>query len=201
MASWKISGSGLKVIFVPVRLSGATPMSLTSLVGLAALVFLLIDLAVAAHLGLGPFAQGGDSLGADAVQARRKFCRCRLSNLAPAPTVVSTTSSVDLPPWDASSTGMPRPSSLTLRLPSTLILTWMFLQIAGEGFIDAVVNQLVDQMVQALGAGVADVHAGPLADVGGIAEDIDVVAFIVAAAIGHRGSFLHSYRQILSGCG
>ena len=36
---------------------------------LAALVFLHVDLAVAADLGLDPFAQGGDRLGADAVQA------------------------------------------------------------------------------------------------------------------------------------
>ena len=51
------------------------PMSLTSVVGLAALVLLHVDLAVAADLGLGPLAQGGDRLGADAVQAGRRLVR------------------------------------------------------------------------------------------------------------------------------
>ena len=40
------------------------------------------------------------------------------------------------------------------------------LAVAGQGLIDAVVDQLVDEVVQPLGAGVADVHAGRLADVG-----------------------------------
>ena len=39
--------------------------------GLAALVLLHVDPAVALHLGLDPLAQGGDRLGADAVQAGR----------------------------------------------------------------------------------------------------------------------------------
>jgi hypothetical protein len=42
-----------------------------------------------------------------------------LSNFAPAPTVVSTTSSVGRPTSGCTSTGMPRPSSVTLKLPST----------------------------------------------------------------------------------
>ena len=37
---------------------------------------------------------------------------------------------------------------------------------AGQGFIDAVVDQFVDEMMQPLGAGVADVHAGPVRECG-----------------------------------
>src|SRR5207253_1098703 len=53
---------------------------------------------------------------------------------------------------------------------------------AGEGLIDAVVNQLVGEVVQALAGGVADVHAGPGADVGGIALDLHVLAFVFVGA-------------------
>jgi len=43
--------------------------------------------------------------------------------------------------------------------------------IAGESFVDAVVDDLVDQVVQAADARVADVHGGALADRVNAAED------------------------------
>ena len=36
--------------------------------------------------------------------------------------------------------------------------------VAGEGFVDRVVDDLVDEVVEAARPGGADVHAGPLAD-------------------------------------
>ena len=38
------------------------------------------------------------------------------------------------------------------------------LAVAGECFVDTVVHDLVDQMMQTFGTGTADVHTGPFAD-------------------------------------
>src|SRR5207302_7652121 len=56
------------------------------------------------------------------------------------------------------------------------------LAVAGEGLVDAVVDQLVDQVVQAVDAGVADIDAGPAADVGRVAQNLNVVFAVVAVA-------------------
>ncbi len=50
----------------------------------------------------------------------------------------------------------------------------------GEGFVDRVVDDLVDEVVQAARAGGADVHAGPLADRLEAFEDLDVLCVIGA---------------------
>src|SRR5207244_4192208 len=54
------------------------------------------------------------------------------------------------------------------------------LAVAGQGLVHGVVDQLVDEVVQPLGAGVADVHAGALADVGGVAQHLDALVGVVA---------------------
>ena len=63
------------------------------------------------------------------------------------------------------STGMPRPSSVTvIELPS---LCSVDVDVGGEAvhrLVHGVVDDLPDEMVQAGGADAADVHAGPLAD-------------------------------------
>jgi hypothetical protein len=68
------------------------------------------------------------------------------------------------------------------------------LAIAGQRLIDTVVDQFVDQMVQALGAGVADVHSRTLADVGRVAEDLhafrDILLLGDCRTIGVRGGQL-----------
>ena len=60
---------------------------------------------------------------------------------------------------------MPRPLSTTVTEPSAWIVTRDFLAVAGERLVDGVVDDLEHHVVQA-GAviGVADVHAGALAD-------------------------------------
>ncbi len=50
------------------------------------------------------------------------------------------------------------------------------LAMAGQRLIDAVVHKLVDEVMQSLGPRIADVHAGPLADMGGVAQHLDVFA-------------------------
>ena len=64
--------------------------------------------------------------------------------------------------------------------------------VAGHRLVDRVVDDLVDQVVQASGRGVADVHAGALADRLDPLEDADVGLVVVGpavAAVGvpHRG--------------
>src|SRR5262249_52776415 len=55
--------------------------------------------------------------------------------------------------------------------------------IARQGFVDAVIDQFIDQMVQPAGGRVADVHARALANVGRVAENLDVFFVVIAGAI------------------
>jgi len=55
----------------------------------------------------------------------------------------------------------------------------------GQRLVDAVVHDLVDQVVQAVDAGVADIHAGALADGLEPLEDGDGGG----AVLGHRGPY------------
>ena len=63
------------------------------------------------------------------------------------------------------STGMPRPSSIDLAAPVGQQGDVDAVAVAGHGLVDRVVDDLVDQVVQAADTGGADVHAGALADV------------------------------------
>ena len=85
-------------------------------------------------------------------------------NLPPACSRVSTTSAAETPSSSCMSTGMPRPSSRTVTLPSPFSVTSTAGGVAGLRLVDRVVDDLEGHVVQA-GAviGVADVHARPLA--------------------------------------
>src|SRR5204862_409641 len=50
---------------------------------------------------------------------------------------------------------------------------------AADGFIDAVIDQFVDEVVQAARTGVADVHAGSQADVVRVLQQLN--AFVIVA--------------------
>ena len=52
--------------------------------------------------------------------------------------------------------------------------------VAGEGFVDGVVDDFPEHLVQAALAVVADVHAGPLADGLEAFEDLDLVGIVIA---------------------
>ena len=54
------------------------------------------------------------------------------------------------------------------------------LAVPGEGFVDGVVDDFVDEVVQPGGRGVADVHAGILTDVRGILQGLHVVFGVLA---------------------
>src|SRR5206468_3135885 len=55
--------------------------------------------------------------------------------------------------------------------------------VAGQGLVHAVVDQLVGHVVQAVDADVADVDAGSTADVGGVAQDLHVVAAVLVGGV------------------
>src|SRR5688500_8328344 len=55
--------------------------------------------------------------------------------------------------------------------------------LAGEGLVDGVVDDLVDQVMEAAGAGRADVHARALADGLEALEDGDVLGAVTAVAL------------------
>ena len=110
---------------MPVVLAG--PVARTGPFGLALLVILPPDLAVAADLGLEPLRQRVDDRHADAVQAAGDLVGV-VVELAAGVGLVRTTSSVLLPLSGWMSTGMPRPSSTTEAEPSAWIVTWMFRQ-------------------------------------------------------------------------
>ena len=62
------------------------------------------------------------------------------------------------------SVGMPRPLSTTVTEPSVLMVTLTSVAVTGQGLVDGVVDDLVDQVVQTRAGGGADVHGRALAD-------------------------------------
>ena len=86
------------------------------------------------------------------------------SNLPPACSMVSATSTPGFFSFGCMSTGMPRPLSMTRTPPSASSDDVDRVAVAGQRLVDRVVHDLPDQVVQAALAGRADVHAGPLAD-------------------------------------
>ena len=66
---------------------------------------------------------------------------------------------------------------------------------AGHRLVDRVVDHLVDQVVQAADGGVADVHAGPFADVLQVAEVFQVLGGVIAFALHARGGVQFGIRR------
>ena len=60
------------------------------------------------------------------------------------------------------SVGMPRPLSMTVTEPSMWMTDVDFRAIAGQRFVDGVVDNFVDQVVKSVDARRADVHRGTL---------------------------------------
>src|SRR5204863_5017627 len=152
---------------------------------LTALVLLGVDLAVAADLGLGPFAQRGDRLGADAVQAG--------AGLVAALVELGAGAGHGHDDFERTDAGLgvqaDGDAAAVVADADTAVhvdLDVYALAVAGQGLVHAVVDQLVDEVVQSLDAGVADVHAGAVADVLGVAEDVHVLRFVLGA--GRRGA-------------
>ena len=116
----KICGSALKVVFVPRAVAAADAADVGQ--RHAPLVFLLIDVALAADLDLAPLGEEVDHGDADAVQTAGGLIGPFL-NFPPNFSTVITPWSVEKPRSGCSSTGMPRPLSSTVTEPSLLIIT------------------------------------------------------------------------------
>ena len=97
-----------------------------------------------------------------------------------------TVSRADLPVRACLSIGMPRPLSVTRTLPSALISDVDAVAEAGHRLVDGVVDDLVDEVVQAALVGAADVHAGAAADGLEALEDLDIGSSVLTCGcFGH----------------
>src|SRR5262249_23560893 len=132
---------------------------------------------------LDPFAQGGDRLGAHAVQARGRLVR-PLVKLGARPGDGQHHLQGRQPQLRVGLNGNAAAVVGDAEAPVHVDLDVNVLAKAGQGLIDTVVNQLVDQVVQTAATGVADVHARPLPDVSGVAQYLDVVGLVVVGAVG-----------------
>ncbi len=106
------------------------------------------------------------------------------------------TSAAETPSSSWMPVGMPRPSSVTVQEPSALSVTVTSVGEAGERFVDRVVDDLVDHVVQARAVvGVADIHAGALAHRVEAAQHLDRIGAVVVAALVGR-SFVDVERRL-----
>ena len=118
------------------------------------------------------------TLSADAVQARRDLVAAA-AELAAACSMVMTTSSADFLQLrlhvDRDAAAVVDDGDRAVGVDGDLDAV----AVAGQRLVDGVVDDLVDQVVQAVDVGVADVHARPLADRLQALEDLDVGAGVV----------------------
>ena len=106
--------------------------------------------------------------------------------------MVSTTWTAGIfsPLMTLSSTGMPRPSSTTVMELSTWMVTSMRVRMSAERLVDGVVDDLIDQVMQAHLAGRADVHRRTQADRRKTFENGDVLGRVAAALFFRVGASL-----------
>ena len=108
--------------------------------------------------------------------------------------MVITTSTPGRPCSGWMSVGMPRPLSSTLHAAVGLQGHVDSVAEAGQGLVDGVVHDLVDQVVQAARAGAPDVHARALADPLEALQDLDLAGVVGVAVL-----FVHSSRFRVEG--
>src|SRR5690606_12104282 len=146
--------------------------------GIAALIFLHVNLAAAAHLGLGPFAQRGDRLGAHAVQTGGCFVSALVEFRACANRrhdQFERGSSSFTMNVNGNAAAIVADGYAAVEIDLYLNIA----AIAAERFINTVINQLIDQMVQSLRGGIADIHAGILPDMSSVAQYLYILPYIV----------------------
>src|SRR5262249_10092747 len=154
--------------------------------GLAALVLLDVDLAVTADLGLGPLGERGDGLGAHAVQAGGGLVGALVELGAGADGRQHDFERGPAGVWGDVHGGagaVVGDTEAAVPVDGDVDV----LAVAGEGLVPAVVDELVDEVVQPLAAGVADVHAGARADVGAVAQDLHALFGVAVGAVGGGG--------------
>src|SRR5262249_45631452 len=131
---------------------------------------------------LRPFAQGGDGLGADAVQPGGDLVGALVELGAGAHGghdhfKGGALGLVMLFDGDAAAVVVDADAAVHVDLDVNV------LAVTGHGLVHAVEGWCVGEVVQAAGRRVADVHGRPLADVGGVTEDLNVV-LVVARGLG-----------------
>ena len=163
MVSTKIVASGKKVMVVPVLLGIDLADDVERLGGLAALEADVVDLAVAHDVGVEPIGEGVDALRADAVEAAGIFVGA-LAELA---------AGVEIGEHEFDGghaefrVHVHRDAAAVVGDGNRAIDVDGDLDagaIAGEVFVDRVVQNLENAVVETALVGVADIHAGALAD-------------------------------------
>ena len=142
----------------------------------------VVLLAVALHPHLQLLGQRVDDATRRRRAVRRRPCSCLLSNLPPACSTVSASSTPGIFSVGWMSTGMPRPLSSTVIELSAWIVTRTVSAVAGERFVDRVVDDFVDEVVQSALGRRADVHARALANRLEALEYLDVARVVLPAA-------------------
>ena len=187
----KISMSGTKVIVVPVVFTARPFLNLAD--GLAALVALRPDRAVAPDLEVEPLRERVDDRDADAVQAARDLVAAAVAELAAGVQRGQHDLGGGLAcffmPLDGDAAAVVDDGAAVVRMQGDGDPLGM----AGDRLVHGVVHDLVDEVVQPAGAGRADVHAGALADGLEALEDGDV--------LGAVGGALASLALLRLGCG
>ena len=80
---------------------------------------------------------------------------------------------------------MPRPLSVTRTLPSALIEDVDAIAEAGHRLVDGVIDDLVDEVMQAALVGGPDVHTGAAADGLKALEDLDIGSGVSCGGFRH----------------
>ena len=171
----KICASGLKVILVPRR--SVTPVLCSGACGVAALVGLHVDLLAAPDLEVEPLGQRVDHRHADAVQTARDLVAV----------VVELAAGVqhrqhDLGGRPAALVHVHRDAAAVVDDGHRAVEVDRDVDlgaVAGQRLVDRVVDDLVDEVVQAGGSGRPDVHRRALADGLEAFEHLDLVGAVV----------------------
>ena len=167
---------------------------------MAALVVLAPDVAVAADLEMEFLGEGVDDRDADAVEAAGDFVAAAVAELAAGmegrQNDLRRGSLLFLQFFDRDAAAVVADGAAVIRVEDDDD----FAAVAGEGLVDRVVDHLVDEVVQAAGAGRADVHTGTLADRLETLEDGDVLGPVGVrrAFLGRPGALLRFRQLILS---
>ena len=174
--SSKISRSGRKVILVPCSLV-ASPLAQLGH-RFAALVVLRPDVAVAADLQVQALGERVDDRDADAVQAAGDLVAAAVPELAAGVEDrqhdLGRRALLFLHRLDRDAAAVVGDRAAVVRVEDDADAV----AVAGEGLVDRVVDDLVDEVMEPAGPGRADVHAGTLADRFQALEDGDVLGAV-----------------------
>ena len=182
MSSLKICLSNLNVTLVPLAVVLDLAHGLDRRLGIAALIALEMDLAVAAHLDLAPLRQGIDGADADAMQTARDLVAAAAKLAAGVQGGHHHFEGGFLLGGvlaDRNAAAVVVDGDAAIRMDRDLDA------VAGarQGLINGVVHHLVDQVVQGLDIRTADIHARTAANGLEALQDLDVFCFVTTVGI------------------